>query len=398
MKRTIIFFLMLCGAIIAATAQSVSTPVRISEVEKDQELYGFIRENGTIVVSPKHIHAHDFSEGLAAVKDTNNRWGFINTAGKKVFTLPSNVSEVGDFSEGLCWFRDSKTDKVGFVDRTGKVVIRPQWGFAHDFSDGLAAVGNGRTRSTHWFEIGSLLGYINHKGETVIPLNIRHSNYGSESFSCHRAVIKTDTGMTIIDTKGNELYGGKYRCSEGRFSHMGLCCVAEATNEPCDEDGDNGLPPCKLHWCVIDTTGRVVLDNVKTGSFINGLSVMDLSQKSILYLDEENTVSVRDGKFIFIDTTGKNVFGRSFLQANTFSEGLAYVKEMDGTEGYINPTGEMVLRLPEGYTAFYSPSFSHGLVKISKSTKKGKYTYHNEQVIDRNGNTVWETSYQTWFP
>lgn len=400
MKKTIIMVMSLCGLVTCLSAQQTSIPVRIEEVKGSRQYYGFILSNGTMVVKPVYNYVHEFSEGLAAVKDTNKRWAFINTAGKKVFTLPATVEEVGDFSEGLCWFRDSKTDKVGFVDRTGKVVISPQWGFAHNFSDGLAAVGDGYTRDDHWFEIGNLKGYINHKGKLVIPLNIRHRNFsnnGGENFRCGRAIIEYEDKIIIIDKKGNELFGDKYRCANGIFSKAGLCCVAVADNEPCNAgDGNNDLPPCNLHWSVIDTSGRVVLDNVKVESFVDGLALVNLSNNPFLNLDDEGMVTLGDGKFIFMDTTGKRVFDRTFLQANSFSEGLAYVKEMDGTTGFINDKGEMVLLLPKGY-AVYSNGFKNGIVEISHIEKRGKYTDHTTQWINREGQTVWKIAYRTWF-
>ena len=100
MKRAILIFLALGGLLMSAMAQKGAIPVRIEEVRGNDRYYGFILHDGTVVVKPKYIEAHEFSEGLAAVMDTNHRWGFINTAGKRVFTLPSYVSKVGDFNEG----------------------------------------------------------------------------------------------------------------------------------------------------------------------------------------------------------------------------------------------------------------------------------------------------------
>ncbi len=381
MRKSIVLFLAFCGLVACLSAQQASIPVKIEDVRGSQQYYGFILSNGTVVVKPIYIKAHEFSEGFAAVRDANYRWGFINTAGKKVFTLPKGVSEVGDFSEGLCWFRDSISDKVGFVDRTGKVVIRPQWNFAHSFRDGLAAVGDGRTLGKSFFQIGILKGYINHKGEMVLPMNISHDNYSHESFCCGRAVIEYDDKVMIIDTKGNELFGGKYRDATG-FSE-GLSSVALATNEPCNAgDGDKDLPPCNLHWSVIDTTGRVVIDNMEIWGFKEGIGL----------------VTIGKNEYMFIDSTGKRLFERNFYDADYFSEGLAHVIEMDKTAGFINHQGEMVIRLPKGYRAYTTTGFKHGVATIYKNEKKGKYTDHNEQWIDRKGNTLWEIDYRSWFP
>ena len=138
-------------------AQNFATSGIFKETGETNRYCGFIKYDGTVVVKPIYLKAHDFSEGLAAVQDTNKRWGFINTAGKKVFILPASVKQVGDFHEGLCWFRDSKSKKVGYIDRTGKVVIRPQWDYALDFNDGLAAVGEGRNMGEQICQPGRMI-------------------------------------------------------------------------------------------------------------------------------------------------------------------------------------------------------------------------------------------------
>lgn len=43
-------------------------------------------------------------------------------------------------SEGLCSVLDEKTQKYGFVDKTGEMVISPMFREARDFKDGYAVV------------------------------------------------------------------------------------------------------------------------------------------------------------------------------------------------------------------------------------------------------------------
>ncbi|MEO0103191.1 MAG: WG repeat-containing protein [candidate division WOR-3 bacterium] len=53
-------------------------------------------------------------------------------------------------------FEDSKTGKWGYINKQGKIVIRPQFNEAKDFSEGLAAV-----------KIGDKYFYINNEGQIV---------------------------------------------------------------------------------------------------------------------------------------------------------------------------------------------------------------------------------------
>jgi hypothetical protein len=121
--------------------------------------YGYIDRSGKMVISPRFSYAGPFSEGLAAAY-TGDRGGYIDRTGKLVI----NGAEFGlarAFSEGLAAVRGNN-EKYGFIDKTGKFVIPPQFRRVGDFSDGLAAV---TLAGADW---PGNLAYINHQGEMVI--------------------------------------------------------------------------------------------------------------------------------------------------------------------------------------------------------------------------------------
>ncbi len=399
MRGTILTLLTFFGLAYCTMAQNFTTPGIIRETRETHRYCGFVKYDGTVVVNPIYLEAQDFSEGLAAVQDTNGRWGFINTSGKRVFILPASVKQVGDFHEGLCWFRDKESKKVGYIDRTGNVAIDPQWDYAQDFNDGLAAVGEGRDMGERICQPGRMIGYIDHTGKVVIPVKVKDPlgrNYQSADFSCGRAILEDGDGVIIIDTKGNELFGGKYRTA-GIFSE-GLCCVGVAVNEPCNAgDGDEYLPDCEIHWSIIDTAGKTVLD-YSAGVFHEGVAYKRLSGGGV-HLDDNNTVTLTDGDYIFIDTTGRQIIKRHFKNVCCFQERLAYVTEMDGTKGFIDHTGKMVFELPEGYVTFSSGGFKNGMVTIWERTQTndGKIIYYDEEVRNRDGRILWSDSYTVSF-
>jgi hypothetical protein len=122
-------------------------------VEAGRTKDGYIDNSGKFVIEPAYGRALDFSEGLAAVCNVDDRhpevtdegveipqdvrWGFIDRKGMMI--VPMKFREVQSFSEGLAAFSDG--DKWGFLDRRGRVAIAPRFGnVLTDFHDGVAAV------------------------------------------------------------------------------------------------------------------------------------------------------------------------------------------------------------------------------------------------------------------
>ena len=63
----------------------------------------YLDEAGNLVIGPDYVKAHDFSEGLAAVKkevDDEYKWGFINPQGEEVIPFKF-TKEPEDFHDGV---------------------------------------------------------------------------------------------------------------------------------------------------------------------------------------------------------------------------------------------------------------------------------------------------------
>ena len=174
--------------------------------------FGYMDRTGKIVVTPQFQRAWDFHDGMARVDSATQGHGIIDAAGKVTFLR--QFSWIGNFSEGLAqvyvwdgsakagyidasgslvipavwafygeplsdlmmppvWRRDRNANfseglaavraadgKLGYIDKTGKIVIPPQFLYARPFSEGLAAVSNDQFA----------FGYIDAHGKVVIPL------------------------------------------------------------------------------------------------------------------------------------------------------------------------------------------------------------------------------------
>lgn len=112
--------------------------------KKNSNTMGFKDKNGKIMIKPK------FFSAITEVPFDNIY--AVNEIDGDVYYLLKNGNKIGrdsvyifDFeyakeSEGKIKFRDNKTDKVGFFDKNGKVVIPANYNDAGDFHNNIALV------------------------------------------------------------------------------------------------------------------------------------------------------------------------------------------------------------------------------------------------------------------
>jgi hypothetical protein len=113
-------------------------------------LHGYMNEKGEIAIPATFEQAGPFSEGLAAVK-LGGKIGFIDATGKMViapqFFHRKRLWEVSfrhapQFHGGLAPVSLIEADDalIGYIDKTGKVALKPAWSDAGYFIDGLSPV------------------------------------------------------------------------------------------------------------------------------------------------------------------------------------------------------------------------------------------------------------------
>lgn len=135
--------------------------------------WGFMDRSGKVIVAAIYEDAEDFSEGLAPVKVSGEtiwcpadssgsrsgfgmRWGYIDKTGKMI--IPPQFESAAPFAEGLAVIH--QCEQAYFIDKTGKTVISGNFVYASSFAGGLAHV---ETKSNDGF----LEGYIDKTGKFV---------------------------------------------------------------------------------------------------------------------------------------------------------------------------------------------------------------------------------------
>jgi len=109
------------------------------------------------------------------------------------FVSCNRDSSVGGFSEGLALvsIEDEGIGKYGYIDKTGKIIINPQFDDAESFSEGLAAVRIGDYRTGKY-------GYIDRTGKIVINPQFDYASY----FLGGHAHVKIGDKWNDIDKAG----------------------------------------------------------------------------------------------------------------------------------------------------------------------------------------------------
>jgi len=201
----------------------------------------FIDKTGKFISDKEFDSADDFSEGLAAVK-VDTLWGYIDATGK--MTIPPQFQQAKSFSDGLAQVvLDTLTY---FIDNTGNQTIKIEYDAVDDFSEGLARVLTGAKYENFSLTEGKY-GFIDKTGKMVIEPQFE---------------IEVSTGMFSFDFKftgfSNGLalvkQGGKYGFID-KTGKMVIEAKYENAGSFCD-----GLARAKLNgkWQYINKQGSTV--------------------------------------------------------------------------------------------------------------------------------------------
>mgnify|MGYP001431560163 CR=1 FL=1 len=170
---------------------------------------GFANDKCEVIIQPRPTahqpqsdspFNHFFSDGLSAYLDGNtNLYGYLNTTGEIV--VPAQFTWAEPFRENLAVA--IKNGKCGYINNDGSFSILNKYLYCNSFSDGLASVSND----------GTLWGYIDKRGKTVIKLNLLSTNmlHGvPEDFKNGIIYAKFSENKYALLNKKGQIIGNKY--------------------------------------------------------------------------------------------------------------------------------------------------------------------------------------------
>ena len=177
-----------------------------------QKNTGFIDQTGSFRILVEYEHSDDFfSEGLlaAVIQSERPRGVYLKRDGQVALEIPFwqqrtahqrslytiRRQQLAPFSEGLAPVLSF--NKLGFIDKTGKVVIAPEFRETSGFSEGLAAVKIiGSDGQYTW-------GYIDRTGAFVITPQFKNAR----PFAGGLAHVSTvNGGQRLIDSSGKVIW------------------------------------------------------------------------------------------------------------------------------------------------------------------------------------------------
>ena len=349
-----------------------------------------------MVIKPCYSYAYEFKDDVTvAVK--NSEPFLINRGGEEITRL-SYVDVAQHFSEGLCQFKD-KCGKHGFFDKSGAVVIDPQFDCVWDFRGGIAGVEiNGKWGAIDKngiivikpqfdficdFEDGLALaeldgkwGVVNKKGEFVVKPRYDDKIY----YECGK-YLKCSEGLmpdgVVVDERTVKTRLGLFRTEKEKISIFKFGFIDRNGNLVIERrfgfvyPFSDGLAAVTIDgkYGFIDKTGDFIIhprfDDV--GSFVDGLAAVE-----------------SDGKWGYIDKSGQMVIGKRFHACSSFVEGLAWIRDLvDGSwkYGFIDKTGQIVVA-PQFKEV---EDFHNGLSRVT-------WDDDTEGYINREGKVVFRDS------
>jgi hypothetical protein len=336
--------------------------------------WGYVDRTGRTVIEPKYDTEAFFGDGVAVVmsgldheraeraRPRGNtveikpgpeglKWEIIDTSGKTLAVLPRGSHLGSLFSEGLAviyGWEDGKGSVYGYMDKTGRVVIKARFARAGLFSGGLAEACAESERC----------GFIDRAGRFVVPPRYKEVRAFSEDLAF---VVAQDGRVGFVNKSGALVIAPQFSYHPLSDFKEGLAAVADAGSKKfgyIDKTGqfriqpefDNaaefsdGLAPVKTNgrWGYIDREGRFVIapQFAVAMPFSEGLAPASTCT-GVLYPSREDTGKCGYG---YIDKTGRFVIDQRFEEGGPFRDGRAQVFA-DGAPVYIDREGNVLWKV-----------------------------------------------------
>jgi hypothetical protein len=279
---------------------------------------------------------------------------FSATVGSVLPSLANDVQPVPLTAKPPARHRILVEGKWGFIDSAGSVVIEPKFGYAFDFSEGLAQI----------FDRGEVF-YIDTSGKTAVKSPPSHD---PRPFFGGFAIVQDAGGYSFLSRTGRVL--------ERRFPLVEN--FAEGLAPVCVDEGKVGEANSIPKWGYLNEQGElsIAADFTAAGDFSHGLAPVYVGGQMCM------CTGLNGGRWGYINPAGDFVIPPQFQSAASFSDGLARVAYENKRVGWITTKGEFQIE-PRPFSI--ATSFKNGVARI-RGTSGGEPGSKDFGYITKSGN------------
>ncbi len=284
-----------------------------------------------------------------------SQFGYMDRTGKMVIT--PQFLQAGCFNDGIAYAATGE-DKWGYINTTGKFVIEPTYWNGTSFSEGLAFVVS---------EDGGPVA-IDKTGAVKFKTNdVEEVGYFCEGYAAFSLLTEAGEQWAFMDKDGNTKIKAQY--TGVSFFSAGMCAVID----------DNGK------WGFINKKGELKIgyqyDNVaaftgnraavcvdgKWGAIDNTGKYIIEPKYGDMHMDKDGFVVADGDKFGWLDNSGKVVITPQFERAFPFNGGKLAPVRSGGKWGYIDHSGKVIVQ-PQYDFAF---GFDGNMALVQQNHKEG---------------------------
>jgi|GEM_PF-726503 len=357
------------------------------------EYYNFIKQN------PKNRNVSKTWQLIYNSASNDNSQNFFKHFLEKYPEYPyrENVAKEYKLSQSV-FYKIKRSKLYGFCDDAGNELIKPQYDFVDDFSEGYCAA-----------SIAGKLGYLNRAGQIVIAFVYDEA----EKFNSGVAVVKKENNYHVINKKNEILFTSTNEIGDfadsvavikvnekyGYINTLGKVVIEPVYDNAYD---------FKFGYAIVEKDGKslvinkqtaitkgddwidrftstifkiqyddekIMLSNLRDVIIVNNLEYLDV-------LNNELAFFYKNDKMGYIDSLGTIAIEPIFdvvdenKIANRFTDNYAIVT-LKGKNILINKAGKNVLT--QNYQSIRKPS--DGLIAVKKKNKWGYIDLNNDVKI-----------------
>lgn len=329
----------------------------------------------------------------------------ILSIGITVGCAEKSKSQLTKISENDYRYIIEVNGKYGYINKKGEEVIKPQYDYAGEFSEGLAPVCNNIENKGN-----QKCGYVNANGEIVIPLRYDNAN----SFSNERGLISLNSKYGFIDRTGKLIIKNIYEEAQNFSENLAAVKINNKWGFV-DKNGIIVIKPqfdiVRSFWGELAWFGKLKQNNITSHGYINkrGLKIINFDE---FFLSQDFNSGLvpkqTDNGCTYINKNSEEIINLQKLNMNAYREpeggcapfynNLLAVQYGNNRKkfGYIDTTGKLKIKLDIQHksNAKIFPSYqitSSKLIKVANSSNPNcEFTYG---FVNRKGKIIVEPIY-----